>query len=88
MNAPVRRPGRPTTMLAAALSAATACSLVACAPPAAPVAERPSRTTVVTDTGGSAKGDLGAPVGEPIEAVLTTPPAVPPPTGRKQPAKA
>ncbi len=39
------------------------------------------------DTGGSAKGDFGPPVGAPIEAILTSPPAVPPPTGRTQPAK-
>jgi len=39
------------------------------------------------DTGGSAKGDFGPPVGEPINAVLTSPPMVPPPTGRSQPAK-
>jgi len=38
------------------------------------------------DTGGSAKGDLGAPVGAPIEAVLTEAPRVPPPTGRREPA--
>ncbi len=41
----------------------------------------------VSDTGGSAKGDLGPPQGEPIKAVLTSPPMVPPPTGRKTPAK-
>lgn len=41
----------------------------------------------VNDTGGSAKGDLGPPQGEPIKAVLTSPPLVPPPTGRKAPAK-
>ncbi|MBI2383679.1 MAG: nitrite reductase, copper-containing [Gammaproteobacteria bacterium] len=39
------------------------------------------------DTGGSAKGDFGAPQGEPIKAVLTSPPHVPPPTGRNYPAK-
>lgn len=37
-------------------------------------------------TGGSAK-DLGAPQGEPIEAVLTEAPRVPPPTGRRAPAR-
>jgi len=40
-----------------------------------------------TDTGGSAKGDFGPPQGPPINAVLTSPPMVPPPTGRKAPAK-
>ncbi len=39
------------------------------------------------DTGGSAKGDFGPPQGEPIKAVLTSPPQVPPATGRKTPAK-
>jgi nitrite reductase (NO-forming) len=42
---------------------------------------------VPTDTGGSAKGDLGPPQGEPITAELTSAPAVPKPTGRKQPSK-
>jgi nitrite reductase (NO-forming) len=40
-----------------------------------------------SDTGGSARGDLGPPQGEPIHATLTSPPAVPPPTGRSVPAK-
>jgi nitrite reductase (NO-forming) len=39
------------------------------------------------DTGGSAKGDFGPPQGEPIRAVLTNPPEVPPPVNRKHPAK-
>ena len=38
-------------------------------------------------TGGSKGGDLGPPQGEPIKAVLTSPPMVPPPTGRKAPAR-
>jgi len=42
---------------------------------------------VPTDTGGSAKGDLGPPQGAPVEATLTSAPEVPPATGRKQPAK-
>ena len=33
-------------------------------------------------TGGSAKGDFGPPQGEPVHAVLTSPPNVPPPTDR------
>jgi nitrite reductase (NO-forming) len=36
---------------------------------------------------GSAKGDFGPPQGEPVKAVLTSPPNVPPATGRKAPAK-
>ncbi len=39
------------------------------------------------DTGGSRKGDFGPPQGEPIQAVLTSPPNVPPATGRTAPAK-
>ncbi|MFC4821421.1 copper-containing nitrite reductase [Dokdonella ginsengisoli] len=46
--------------------------------------------TVAADaptTGGSARGDFGPPQGEPIHAVLTSPPHVPPPVGRDHPAK-
>jgi nitrite reductase (NO-forming) len=39
------------------------------------------------DTGGSAAGDFGAPQGEPINAVLTAAPNVPPPIDRDYPAK-
>lgn len=39
------------------------------------------------DTGGSRKGDFGSPQGEPIHAILTSPPEVPPPTNRNYPAK-
>jgi len=52
------------------------------APPAAPAATAPP-----PDTGGSAKGDLGPPQGEPVHAQLTSPPTVPPPVNRKHPAK-
>jgi nitrite reductase (NO-forming) len=38
-------------------------------------------------TGGSRQGDFGPPQGEPVIAVLTSPPLVPPPTGRHAPAK-
>jgi nitrite reductase (NO-forming) len=41
----------------------------------------------VADTGGSRSGDFGPPQGEPIQAVLTAPPLVPPATNRKTPAK-
>ncbi|MFM9887456.1 MAG: copper-containing nitrite reductase [Burkholderiales bacterium] len=43
--------------------------------------------TTTPDTGGSARGDFGPPQGEPIKAVLTSPPEVPPATNRKTPAK-
>lgn len=39
------------------------------------------------DTGGSRSGDFGPPRGEPVEAVLTSPPEVPPPTNRNYPAR-
>ena len=39
------------------------------------------------DTGGSFKGDFGPPQGPDVEAVLTSPPMVPPATGRKAPAR-
>ncbi|MEO6076434.1 MAG: nitrite reductase, copper-containing, partial [Dokdonella sp.] len=46
-----------------------------------------SAATTPGETGGSLKGDFGPPQGEPIDAVLTSPPHVPPPTGRSAPAK-
>jgi nitrite reductase (NO-forming) len=39
------------------------------------------------ETGGSLHGDFGPPQGPEIKAVLTSPPMVPPPTGRTKPAK-
>ena len=42
---------------------------------------------LAADTGGSRKGDFGPPQGEPIKAILTSPPLVPPATGRTAPAK-
>jgi nitrite reductase (NO-forming) len=45
------------------------------------------QSNVIIDTGGSAKGDFGPLQGEPIKAVLTSPPAVPPAVNRRQPAK-
>jgi len=38
------------------------------------------------ETGGSLKGDFGPPQGADVQAVLTSPPMVPPPTGRHKPA--
>ncbi|WP_227978209.1 multicopper oxidase domain-containing protein [Arenimonas daejeonensis] len=46
-----------------------------------------SATAAASDTGGSRKGDFGPPQGEMINAVLTSPPNVPPATGRDYPAK-
>jgi nitrite reductase (NO-forming) len=52
-------------------------------------AEQPVATDAVAataDTGGSLKGDFGPPQGPDVQAVLTSPPMVPPPTGRHAPA--
>ena len=38
-------------------------------------------------SGGSARGDFGPPQGDPIQAVLTSPPQVPPPVNRDHPAR-
>src|SRR6188508_1178960 len=54
--------------------------LVACGQQAA-------TTSAPAETGGSRSGDFGPPQGEPVHAVLTSPPLVPPPTGRHAPAK-
>jgi nitrite reductase (NO-forming) len=63
----------------AALLAAAGCSKEAASPGAAAPA--------TTDSGGSQKGDFGPPQGPEIQAVVTSPPMVPPATGRKAPAK-
>ena len=44
-------------------------------------------TSPAADSGGSQKGDFGPPQGPEIKAVVTSPPMVPPATGRKAPAK-
>ncbi|MBV6417221.1 MAG: hypothetical protein CMLOHMNK_01860 [Steroidobacteraceae bacterium] len=67
-------------VLAALICAAAALSLGACA-------QKAPANTRVADTGGSRQGDFGPPQGEPINAVLTSPPHVPPPTNRNFPAK-
>jgi nitrite reductase (NO-forming) len=54
-------------------SALTLCLLAACVPN--------------TPTPANKSTDQGPPQGEPIQAVLTNPPLVPPPTNRKKPAK-
>lgn len=61
---------------------ALACSalLAACSPSGAP-------TAAALETGGSRHGDFGPPQGDPVHAILTSPPHVPPPTQRKHPAK-
>lgn len=59
----------------------------ACAQPAPTPPPEGEKSVFLEDTGGSAKGDLGPPQGEPIQAVLTHAPEVPPPITRKTPAK-
>ena len=54
---------------------------------AASASTQESAAPAATTTGGSIKGDLGPPQGAPLQAILTSPPAVPPPTNRTQPAK-
>ncbi|HVY79822.1 MAG TPA: copper-containing nitrite reductase [Steroidobacteraceae bacterium] len=44
-------------------------------------------SAIESRTGGSAHGDFGPPQGAPIQAILTSPPAVPPPVNRATPAK-
>jgi nitrite reductase (NO-forming) len=58
-----------------------AAALVACSQQPA------SNDSAAADTGGSRQGDFGPPQGEPVHAVLTSPPNVPPATGRTKPAK-
>ncbi|MCR6495776.1 copper-containing nitrite reductase [Thermomonas sp. S9] len=70
---------------ALALAVATSLSLPACR--IEQPSPAPSGAVHQDDTGGSAKGDFGPPQGAPVEAVLTSPPNVPPPTGRSHPAK-
>ena len=53
----------------------------------APAPDSVEDPTTSTAPSGSAGGDLGPPQGEPVRAILTQAPAVPPPTGRTAPAK-
>jgi nitrite reductase (NO-forming) len=59
-------------------------ALAACEPQSVGTA---SGTAHQTKTGGSAAGDFGPPQGDPIQAVLTSAPNVPPPVDRDYPAK-
>ena len=81
----MRTPSTAASLLATAAIVLASITLTACnkaEAPGVPVAALPNATTT-----GSAKGDFGPPQGEPIKAVLTSPPNVPPATGRKAPAK-
>ena len=72
-------------LLAFAIIATT--GLAGCTSRPAAVANAGASASASDATGGSAKGDFGPPQGEPIRAVLTNPPNVPPPTNRNHPAK-
>jgi len=68
------------------ITAATWLMLAACSSkPAAP--EQPAATPSTSTSVASERGDFGPPQGEPIHAVLTSPPHVPPPIHRDYPAK-
>ncbi len=67
------------------VTAAALAAVAGCGPRSAGVDA--ALAAAAAGTGGSAKGDFGPPQGEPIHAVLTSPPMVPPPTNRHQPAK-
>ena len=78
------------------LSAAAAALVAGClSPPSSPTEPAPAPVSkkakkaaaAQEDTGGSAAGDFGRPVGPPIKALLTDAPMVPPPIHRKKPAK-
>ncbi|MFD0737861.1 copper-containing nitrite reductase [Lysobacter koreensis] len=79
----MKRVTRPLLLAIAAL----ALSLPACRSDDKPAADAAQTTAPEDQTGGSRKGDFGPPQGEPIKAVLTSPPLVPPATGRTAPAK-
>ena len=82
----MRKPFTAASLLATASILLASISLTACnkaEAPGVPVAA----SSAASSTTGSAKGDFGPPQGEPIKAVLTSPPNVPPATGRKAPAK-
>ncbi|MCE7033094.1 copper-containing nitrite reductase [Lysobacter sp. GX 14042] len=49
--------------------------------------DRDSADSARGSTGGSRRGDFGPPQGKPVRAVTTSPPNVPPATGRDYPAK-
>jgi nitrite reductase (NO-forming) len=74
-------------MMRVVLLAATIAALLLAGCGDSQVPQASARASTSPDTGGSRKGDFGPPQGEPIRAVLTSPPEVPPATNRKFPAK-
>ncbi|HZX69565.1 MAG TPA: copper-containing nitrite reductase, partial [Rhodanobacter sp.] len=75
---------RPLTTVVAALAV---CALAACSGKPAPPAAGTAGTPTTSKSVASERGDFGPPQGEPIHAVLTSPPHVPPPIHRNYPAK-
>ncbi len=76
------------------LSSSAAIGIVLCLAFSLISCDTPSRSNAnlaqersLPETGGSAAGDFGPPVGEPIIATLTSAPDVPPPIDRNTPAK-
>ena len=67
--------------------ALAAVALPACHRDDADTAAAAKAAATPADTGGSLKGDFGPPQGPDVEAILTSPPMVPPATGRHAPAK-
>jgi nitrite reductase (NO-forming) len=78
---------RPMKRLLLAIAIVAAAGLAGCSSNAGTGSTSAAEGTVAVETGGSAKGDFGPPQGEPIKAVLTSPPHVPPPVNRNYPAK-
>ncbi len=72
--------------LIACIAIATLLAAAGCKKEAASSAPA-AKPAAALDSGGSLKGDFGPPQGKPIDAVLTSPPHVPPPTRRDYPAK-
>ena len=63
-------------------------AMTACDKPGtAPTASQPADAGAPVQASGGVRGDFGPPQGEPVKAVLTSPPLVPPATGRTVPAK-
>jgi nitrite reductase (NO-forming) len=75
-----------TRLSSLAVVLVSAAALAACTNDAGGRPAESEGNGVASDTGGSRQGDFGPPQGEPIQAVLTSPPHVPPPTGRTHPA--
>jgi nitrite reductase (NO-forming) len=75
---------RPLTTVVAALAV---CALAACSGKSPPSASTTFGSPTTSQSVASERGDFGPPQGEPIHAVLTSPPHVPPPIHRNYPAK-